>query len=369
MTASRSVIYSDYLQLERLLTCQSPVSPENNISAHDEMLFIIIHQTYELWFKQIVYELRSIISMFDDNFIDERNIGVAVGRIERIVEIEKLLINQIDVLETMTPLDFLDFRHLLIGASGFQSSQFRLIENLLGLDPKDRVGYSSCPYFASLKENERNDVLKSEQDPSLFSVLDQWLARTPFLDFKGFRFVDHYISAFEIKIAREQEEVLKSEILDPGEKSSRSKSINATKDYVLSMLSESSYSDFQKKGYVRFSHQAFLAAIFIHLYRDQPILHMPFKLLSGILEVDEYLNIWRHRHAVMVHRMIGTKMGTGGSTGHDYLQSTTEHHRVFSDLYNLSTLLIPRSELPALPEEFQRKLGFYFSSIRSNEGT
>jgi len=365
MTVSQSVIYSDYLQLEKLLSCQSPVSPEKNVSAHDEMLFITIHQTYELWFKQILHELNSVISMFDDNFVDERNIGVALGRIERIVEIEKLLINQIDVLETMTPLDFLDFRHLLIGASGFQSSQFRLIENLLGLDPKERVGYSSCPYFASLKEKEREQVIQSEQNASLFSVLDQWLARTPFLDFQNYRFVDQYKAAFKVKMDREHEEVVKSQILDSDEKKSRSKSINATRDYVLSMLSENSYKKVQEQGQARFSYQAFIAAIFINLYRDQPILHMPFKLLSGILEVDEYLNLWRHRHAVMVHRMIGTKMGTGGSTGHDYLQQTTEHHRVFSDLYNLSTLLIPRSELPELPEDFQSKLGFFFSSMGS----
>ncbi|MGH2574324.1 MAG: tryptophan 2,3-dioxygenase family protein, partial [Ignavibacteria bacterium] len=136
------IYYSDYLQLDKLLKSQKPKSEEYGHPAHDEMLFIIVHQAYELWFKLIIHELDSIINMFKDESIDEKSIGIAVSRLQRITEIEKLLIDQLRVLETMTPLDFLDFRDFLIPASGFQSFQFRLIENKLGLKSAQRILYN-----------------------------------------------------------------------------------------------------------------------------------------------------------------------------------------------------------------------------------
>ncbi|MFI5145497.1 MAG: tryptophan 2,3-dioxygenase family protein, partial [Ignavibacteria bacterium] len=112
---------------------------------------------------------------------------------------------------------------------------------------------------------------------------------------------------------------------------------------------------------LRLSQTAMLAAIFINLYRDEPILHMPFKLLNSIVEMDELFTTWRYRHVLMVHRMIGLKVGTGGTSGHEYLMSTVEKHRVFIDLFNISTYLIPRSALPQLPGEVENQLGFYYS--------
>ena len=98
------------------------------------------------------------------------------------------------------------------------------------------------------------------------------------------------------------------------------------------------------------SYTATLAALFINLYRDQPILHLPYRLLAEILDIDELLASWRYSHALMTLRMIGRKTGTGGSAGYGYLKSTADSHRVFADLFNLSTFLIPRSQLPELPE-------------------
>ncbi|MCG8604371.1 tryptophan 2,3-dioxygenase, partial [bacterium] len=131
--------YHDYLRLDQLLTLQHPRSQQlTGQLAHDEILFIIVHQTYELWFKQILHELDSVRSIFKQSFVNEKNIGIAVSRLFRIIEIQKLLVDQIRVLETMTPLDFLDFRGFLLPASGFQSYQFRLLENNLGLRPQQR---------------------------------------------------------------------------------------------------------------------------------------------------------------------------------------------------------------------------------------
>ena len=130
--------YNNYLQLEKLLDSQSLKSSETDNEVHDEMLFIIIHQTYELWFKQILHELDSIINMFHDNYVHEEKVGIVVSRFDRIIQIQKLLIDQVSILETMTPMDFLEFRDLLTPSSGFQSAQFRQIEN--------RVSFRSPPF-------------------------------------------------------------------------------------------------------------------------------------------------------------------------------------------------------------------------------
>jgi len=109
------------------------------------------------------------------------------------------------------------------------------------------------------------------------------------------------------------------------------------------------------------SYKATLAALLINLYRDEPILHNPFNLLQCLVEIDEQLTTWRYRHTQMVLRMLGKKIGTGGSSGYDYLHATAVKHHVFADLHNISTLLIPRSELPELPTELKQNLGFHFS--------
>jgi tryptophan 2,3-dioxygenase len=87
--------------------------------------------------------------------------------------------------------------------------------------------------------------------------------------------------------------------------------------------------------------------------------HIPFRVLTALVAIDEGLTLWRYRHALMVNRMIGSKIGTGGSSGQDYLKATVEAHRIFTDFFNLSTYLVPRSMLPRLPQELQRELGFH----------
>ena len=122
--SNKNLTYSEYLKLNDLLNCQSPKSTELNKPIHDEMLFVITHQAYELWFKQILHELDSILSFFDNKYLLENSLGLVINRFDRIIEIQKLLINQIGILETMTPMDFLEFRDLLTPSSGFQSFQF-----------------------------------------------------------------------------------------------------------------------------------------------------------------------------------------------------------------------------------------------------
>ncbi|MEK7355709.1 MAG: tryptophan 2,3-dioxygenase family protein, partial [Bdellovibrionota bacterium] len=191
------ISYTDYLKINDLLSLQKKRSDELGHSAHDEMLFIVVHQTYELWFKQILTELDSVLGIFRQTKIDEEDMGTAVSRLQRIVEIQKLLVNQVTVLETMTPLDFLDFRDYLYPASGFQSLQNRMIENKLGLKVEQRLTYNQSPYSSYIPENERGRLKKTEEESSLFDLIDAWLARTPFLQTGGFDFWSAYRKAVQ----------------------------------------------------------------------------------------------------------------------------------------------------------------------------
>src|SRR5665811_258152 len=146
MDTSVGVYYHDYLQLDSLLTTQELESTKAGDTAHDEMLFIIVHQAYELWFKQILWELDDVMSAFGGDTFDEYDAGRVVSRLQRITRIQRLLILQFEILETMSPMDFLDFRNYLVPASGLHSVQFRLIENRLGVRAEDRLLFEGAPY-------------------------------------------------------------------------------------------------------------------------------------------------------------------------------------------------------------------------------
>src|SRR5260370_42668907 len=153
-----AVYYADYLKLDTLLAAQAPESARQGQPAHDEMLFIIVHQAYELWFRQILHELDRIQSDFESNPMADEQLGRIVHGLDRINEILKLLIQQLDVLETMTPLDFLAFRDFLFPASGFQSAQFRMIEIRLRLSRDARSYYAGKPFDATLEAADRARV-------------------------------------------------------------------------------------------------------------------------------------------------------------------------------------------------------------------
>ena len=183
-----SVHYINYLSLDKVLDSQLPLSGEGKDAAHEEMLFIIIHQTYELWFKQIIHELDSIMNLFSKDRIDEMSLGIVVRRIDRINKILSTLIGQLDILETMTSLDFLDFRNFLSPASGFQSHQFRKIELLMGLKLNKRHQFGGCPYHSQFEGKKKEEILNLEDNNSLFLIVEKWLERIPFLRMDNFNF-------------------------------------------------------------------------------------------------------------------------------------------------------------------------------------
>lgn len=360
-----SIHYNSYLQLDRVLSSQELRSASLGTPAHDEMLFIIIHQVYELWFKQINHELRSVAALFSEQRVNEKSVGVAVARLGRVSEIFKVLIQQITVLETMTPLDFLDFRNYLFPASGFQSFQFREMEVMLGLKADRRHTYNDKPYNVVFDQEKKEKLDQLEHSRSLLELVEDWLERTPFLELGDFHFLKYYRAAVQRMLDRESEAIKNTDILSDEYKAMRLKMLGDTESYFAAIMDEKKHEAMLAQGKVTISYKATVAALFIHLYRDEPILHLPYQLLSRLVEIDDQVTTWRYRHAQMVMRMLGKKVGTGGSSGHEYLANTAMRHHIFADFHNVSTLLIPRSDLPELPEELKRNLGFYFTAVNA----
>ncbi len=354
-----ALYYADYLQLDRLLGAQQMESSRHGRPAHDEMLFIIVHQAYELWFKQILWELDAVLATFRRSPVPEEELGQAVLRLGRIVEIQRVLIEQIDVLETMTPLDFLDFRDDLIPASGFQSVQFRLIENKLGMRRADRLQVLDAPYTSRFTDADAARVEVVEKESSLFDLIEGWLERTPFLQFGEFDFWREYRKAVDAMLAADRASIRTNPTLTDDEKTRQLAGVEATAARFADLLRDGTEEPAAAPGR-HFSRRALQAALLIHLYRDQPILHLPFRLLALLADVERNFTTWRQRHAQMAMRMIGTRIGTGGSSGHEYLDRAAERHRVFSDLSALASFFIPRSKLPRLPDDVRSRMGFRF---------
>jgi len=351
--------YTDYLDLDKFLDSQHPVSGQYQAEeAHDEMLFIVVHQAYELWFKQVLHELRSIIQIFEKPTLDVRNYGKVIQRLDRITKIQRVLNDQINILETMTPLDFLDFRDYLIPASGFQSLQFKEIEILLGLKMQYRINFDQKSFYNRLSEHDRKYLMELEEKPSLFDLIEAWLERMPFLEHDNFSFMQAYQKALDEMIDNDLEIVEKVGYLSPEDREFQIADLKKTRSQFDALFEQETFETLKENGAIRMSRNSLLGAIFINLYRDEPAFQQPYQLLEKLTDIDELFTQWRHRHTVMVHRMIGAKIGTGGSSGHDYLSKTTQNNRFFRDLFNISTFLIPRSALPELPESLRKDMGF-----------
>ena len=344
--SSKNVHYSDYLELEKILNAQHPESDKVNVEAHDEMLFIIIHQAYELWFKQILHEIDSIAGIMSQPVNDNSPaIQTVVHRLDRIGTILKVLVHQIDILETMTPMDFLDFRDLLRPASGFQSWQFKITEAKLGLKFQHRHGQE---YYTSQLRKEQVDLIKQvEQQPTLLELINSWLERMPFFEEEDLW--KNYVSVFP---PEDQQHIFMSDYKNLYENSL----VEGEKQNMVHFFEM--FSDTSATNDRQLSPRACRAVIFIMLYRGYPMLQMPYRLLSSLLEIDEQLSTWRFRHVNMVHRMIGTRVGTGGSSGKDYLRSALDKHYIFKEIAALTSFLIERRKLPVLSREMEIRLGF-----------
>ncbi|XP_064273543.1 tryptophan 2,3-dioxygenase isoform X2 [Passer domesticus] len=367
------LIYGEYLQLNKILNAQELESEKKGKRIHDEHLFIVTHQAYELWFKQILWEMDSVREIFQNGHVrDERNMLKVITRMNRISLILKLLVEQFSVLETMTALDFFDFRYYLSPASGFQSLQFRLLENKIGVPQSLRVPYNRRHYRDNFKGQDHELLLQSEQEPTLLQLVEAWLERTPGLDSEEFDFWGQ----FEENVLKglEEEFALIQAKAESEEKDDLLSEFQKQRDVLLSLFDEKRHEHLLSKGDRRLSYKALKGALMIYFYREEPRFQVPFQLLTSLMDLDVLMTKWRYNHVCLVHRMIGGKAGTGGSSGYHYLRSTvSDRYKVFVDLFNLSTFLVPRHWIPKMNPSIHKFLytaeycdSSYFSSDDSD---
>ncbi|MEM7114671.1 MAG: tryptophan 2,3-dioxygenase family protein [Chloroflexota bacterium] len=253
MNEKSALNYVSYLQLDQILTAQTPKSVSKEGFEHDEMLFIIIHQVYELWFKQMLHETDHLIRKLNADDLPN-----ALGTLRRILVILKTVVGQIDILETMTPLQFNSFRSFLESSSGFQSVQFREFEFALGYKRETMLTHFSAEIHGVDRLQQRFAA------PSLWDVFLRFLQR----------------QGYAIPAA-----LLNRDVAQPIEPSSA------------------------------------LQDVLVHIYRTDA---WNGRLCERLVDLDEGLQEWRYRHVKMVARTIGSKMGTGGSAGVKYLESTVK---------------------------------------------
>lgn len=245
------------------------------------------------------------------------------------VTILKVLVQQIDIMETMTPMDFLDFRDMLRPASGFQSYQFKVLEAKLGLKFEQRHGQNY--YTSQLKEKDIAIIKDAESGNSVLQLINAWLERMPFITED---FWKNYQQVYVGSLAEAE------------------KNNAATFETVFNTADENVERNLSPK--------ACRSALFIMMYHGYPMLEQPFQLLDTLLEIDNQLSNWRSRHINMVQRMIGTRIGTGGSSGAGYLKAAMDKHYIFKELAQLNSFLVDRKKLPVLGKEVGEKLGYNF---------
>ena len=377
----QDLYYSDYIELDKILNSQHPKSFSSIEDSNDEMLFIIIHQVYELWFKQIIFELDLVRHIFIQDRINDNSddLSKVVQKLKRIARILELINGQVSVLETMTALDFLEFRNLLLPASGFQSKQFRLIEAKLGLKMEQRYKreYYKNTRRGSLSEADSEEINQAENESTLKELIIKWLERMPFFD-------EEYWKDYKRSSPVDQRSTIVPHASGGSPVNQRSGASGAMDKQGTELSSEdrhkfwvdyrnaykNSLSENETGRLAEFDRVFFeqgrgdvppiamRAALFITIYRNLPLFHMPFELLNTLSEIDELLSNWRYRHFMMVRRMIGLRVGTGGTSGAGYLEGTLSQHYAFREITEVATFLIQRSKRPVLPNALKEKVSF-----------
>lgn len=342
--------YGSYLRIEELLSCQRPPDPAGGapreLLHHDEMLFIIVHQVFELWFRQMLHDLsraRDVLGQpeLDESKrrVDEASIPLVTELLHRVNEVLRICHAQFTVLETMPSVHFLAFRDALLPASGFQSRQFREFEILTGLEDEARITDFGFDYDKMLGETERAILAQRRAEMSLKAAVFSWLARTPVERFFP-GFADRFAEAHVAYAATQDELQRSNDRLSDAARQAARKRGDAQRDALTKYLHA-------PDAHERAAHRAFL---FIASYREAPLLRWPYTLLEAVIEFEERLRLFRYRHARMVERMIGFRVGTGGSSGVEYLDKTAQEYRVFGKLLEGRSFLLSPALLPGLPD-------------------
>jgi tryptophan 2,3-dioxygenase len=353
----QEITYWDYLKLDQLLHLQSGVERDDDQLLADELHFIVVHQVFELWFKLILRELSLARDRMAAPRVQEETIPYVVHHLRRVNAIFRLAVEQFSVVETLTPQDFLAFRSKLGTASGFQSLQMREIEALVGLRDEQRAAFGHLDPLLPLQDAARHTpavaaalerVHQARQGVTLRTALHAWLYRTPIQgshpDDPGdtevvATFLQEYVDALVAHQTAQIEHLLAA----GGDEAAVRAQFAAIRRTAQEFLFAAGAATTEQPRLRRIR----AGILFIESYRDLPLLAWPRLLIDTVVEMEELFVLWRTRHARMVERLIGRRVGTGGSSGVDYLDETTRY-RIFTELWAVRTLLVPRAMVPPL---------------------
>lgn len=366
-TTQSKPTYWDYLGLEELLSLQDGL-PDGEEPSADELHFIIVHQVFELWFKLVLRELRLARDAVSAEMVPEDAIPSVVRHLQRVSKIFEHSMSQWAVMETLTPQDFLEFRDKLVPASGFQSFQLRELEILMGLETAQREasGFGDpVRVISELAEDSptgrlaKQRVADAMKERNLKQALEEWLFRTPIQGSSPAdagdeaaleSFITKYVDAQGTHLANQARIYgAQGTVSEADARVRLEKTLDQTKHFLRA-------DDVDPPDERATRSRVRCAVLFIESYRELPLLAWPRTLLDAVVDLEELMLLFRTRHVRMVERVIGRRMGTGGSDGVAYLEETLKY-RIFTDLWTVRTILLPRAALPQLenPEYYAFK--------------
>ena len=354
--------YWDYIRVEELLKLQGGIDGDESKLSNHEVLFITVHQVYELWFKLALREAISARDLFRKKPVPDVELSAAVRSFKRIATIFEQAVSHFKVVETLTTRDYLEFRDQLIPASGFQSAQVRELEVLLGLEDHRRVPLGKQKSFMEALKGEggtRSTALARVESrlgdkPTLKDAVYEWLARTPI--YGGVHSEEgtvHFLRSFldshkkDAGLRLERAMAVAGTAVEADEVRARYEREMANAEGFL-FAEDDPTADADTK---RRRRDVRAAVLFLESYRELPRLAWAREVVDSVIEMEQAMILWRQRHARMVERVIGRRVGTGGSAGVDYLDETALKYRIFIDLWGVRALLLRAPILPAVEHE------------------
>ncbi len=347
--------YWEYIRVEELLRLQGGVEGEESELGNDEVLFIVVHQVYELWFKLVLRELVSARDLLNQNPVPDMALAAATRSFKRVTTLFDQAVSHFKVMETLTTRDYLGFRDSLIGASGFQSAQLREIEILLGLQESQRLPLGvEGTYKDALKamDGTASPALQRVEKrladkPSLRDVVYAWLARTPVSPEGPEAFLKSVAAGHRAEAEKRLEIVSERMSLPEADlavwRARYEKELVFAEQFLMGEeVPDATAAEKDHKRHVR------AALVFLESYRELPRLAWPREAIDALVEMEQTMVVWRQRHARMVERVIGKRTGTGGSAGVDYLDQTALRYRVFGDAWAVRTLLLRKAAVPPI---------------------
>ncbi len=358
--ATGTTNYWDYIRVEDLLRLQGGIEGDECALGNDEVRFIVIHQIDELWMKLVLRELVAARDVFGQDHVPETGLDAVAQSLRRVTLIFQLMADHFRLMETMRTQAYLEFRDKLSPASGFQSAQLREIEILMGLDDEDRIALGAEGSYLQALRGDAGDhspalarVKARQADlPTLKAAVYRWLERAPIQgstpgaagdDRVVSEWIEKFLDRQRVGMERRKADSLEQQALTPADVERLDRRYAGELDRAAAYLRAQDVDEPAEAHRVRRLRAAIL---FIESHRELPLLSWPGEIIDALVAAEQSMLVFRQRHARMVERVIGRRVGTGGSDGVDYLDRTALAYRVFKEIWAARTMLLRRELLP-----------------------